>query len=271
MEPEYVDYSGDFITDKRWPTRKEMIEWAQSVGRKRNTTIVIMKSWKATKTTGEKVLLSCEKSGKPRSGKRVPVIGEVKTWISRKGNTKKTDCPFVLEGEEISPSTWRLSIRCGRHNHELPPGLQGHAYEGRLTPKQYEEVQQLSKAGARPTAVLQKLRDAPEPNYTTRKQIYNAKAKQRLEARGAMTPIQYMFSMMAAKNYSFNYRASPNPEDDWIQDLVYAHPKSLGLWEIFPYVMIIDATYQTNRYYRFDLVFKFLSILVYTCLQCCSQ
>ena len=205
-----------------------MIEWAQGVGRKRNTTIIILKSWKATSRVGEKVLLSCDKSGKKRSGKRVPAIGEIKTWISRKGNSKKTECPFALEGEEISPSMWRLSIRCGRHNHDLPPGLEGHAYEGRLTPKQYEDVKNMSQAGVRPTAILQTFRkDKEKPNYTTRKQIYNAKTKQRLEARGAMSRIQYLFSMIRSKKYIFNYRPSPNPEDEWFQDLVYANPESL--------------------------------------------
>ena len=33
-----------------------------------------------------------------------------------------------------------------------------------------------------------------------------------------------------------------------MEDLFFAHPRSLDLWRAFPHVVLMDATYKTNRY-----------------------
>ncbi|XP_038695428.1 protein FAR1-RELATED SEQUENCE 5-like [Tripterygium wilfordii] len=55
-----------------------------------------------------------------------------------------------------------------------------------------------------------------------------------------------MFSFLNDQEYFFDYRA--NHATNELEDLFFAHPGSLDRLRAFPHVLLMDATYQTNRY-----------------------
>ena len=131
------------------------------------------------------------------------------------------------------------------HDHELPPSLEGHEFPGRLSKANLKVVRQMSEAGSKPREILTLLRKDRIGNVTCRQQIYNARAKLKRDLMGGMSAIQYLFKMLCEKEYIFDYRLTP---DGGLQDVTFARHDSVIMWEKFPYVMIMDSTYNTNRY-----------------------
>ena len=41
---------------------------------------------------------------------------------------------------------------------------------------------------------------------------------------------------------------SVNSISNELENLFFIHPRSLNIWKAFPHVLIIDATYKTNKY-----------------------
>ena len=58
-----------------------------------------------------------------------------------------------------------------------------------------------------------------------------------------MSPTQYLFDMLVKEKFIFGFRES---DDGSLQDIAFAHEKSIKLWEEYHYVMVMDTTYNTN-------------------------
>ena len=113
-----------------------------------------------------------------------------------------------------------------------------------LSRNELKVVRQMSDAGSVPRAILTLLRGESCTNVTCRVQIYNARAKLKNDLMDGLSSIQYLYKMLSEKEYIFDYRLTP---DGGLQDLAFAHHDSVKMWEKFPYVMIMDTTYNTSR------------------------
>ncbi|KAL8152758.1 hypothetical protein V2J09_010518 [Rumex salicifolius] len=164
-----TDYSTHFETDQEWHDRDSMLEWARGVGRQLNMVLTIKTSWK------KRVILACEKFGKSRSKKKKPIPGEIQKDSPRRRqtSTKKSNCKFELDGVMQKNSTWKLRVLCGIHNHNLPQNLEGHAYAGRMTLAEREDVKEWTEAQIAPKKILSMLKEKYPDNLTSLKQIYN--------------------------------------------------------------------------------------------------
>ncbi|CAI9302098.1 unnamed protein product [Lactuca saligna] len=52
--------------------------------------------------------------------------------------------------------------------------------------------------------------------------------------------------ILQTKGYNLQYRA--NTITNELEDLFFIHPTSLKMWQAFPYVVLMDTTYKTNKY-----------------------
>ncbi|XP_052627760.1 uncharacterized protein LOC128125935 [Lactuca sativa] len=77
-------------------------------------------------------------------------------------------------------------------------------------------VEDLLKKNVKPKDILSALKNLNPKNVSTLKTIYNADEKLRRRERE--------------------------------EDLFFAHPRSLEIWRAFPHVLLMDATYKTNKY-----------------------
>ena len=60
------------------------------------------------------------------------------------------------------------------------------------------------------------------------------------------TPIQNVMNILQTKGYHFEYRL--NEDTNELEELFFIHLTSLTMWQSFPYVVLMDATYKTNKY-----------------------
>ena len=58
--------------------------------------------------------------------------------------------------------------------------------------------------------------------------------------------MQVVMSFLQREGYIFESRT--NAVTNELEDLFFAHPGSLERWRAFPHVLLMDATYKTNRY-----------------------
>lgn len=194
------------------------------------------------------VLLACEQYGKwvPKE-KVVGANGEIQ---GRDTQSKLTGCPFALYGSEIEKGRWIMRVRCGRHNHRMPTSLVGHAYAARMEADFYKLVKWFSATGSSPKSILEGLRMQKKEDgaelVTSIRTLYNAKAKLKMEALEHRTITQDVLYRLRERNYFFNVRRS-NTDDNTLTDLIFAHPDSRHLLSLFPYVIVMDTTYKTNK------------------------
>ncbi|KAJ9560030.1 hypothetical protein OSB04_005190 [Centaurea solstitialis] len=134
---------------------------------------------------------------------------------------------------------------CEMHNHEPALHLEGHPYARRLTDNEARLVEDLSRKNVKPRDILSILKQDPN-NVSTSSTVYNARSKFRMLERAGKTQMQAVMSFFHEKSYVYESRVNHSTNE--LENLFFAHPKSLELWHAFPHVVLIDATYQTNRY-----------------------
>ena len=76
--------------------------------------------------------------------------------------------------------------------------------------------------------------------------LYNAKAKMKREALEFRTITQDVLHTLQQRNYFYASRRSET-DNTTLEDLMFTHPESRHLLHLFPYVIVMDTTYKTNR------------------------
>ena len=169
--------------------------------------------------------------------------------------SKKCHCPFMLKGWEDAPNVWRLAVMNGKHNHRPAVYQHGHALVSRLTQEQYNTTARLTKSHVKPKEILDHLKREHPSIRTTLKHIYNARNKIKVEAMGGRTVVQQLMHYIEEHGYYMWNRT--DQDSNQILDLMFCHPRSLQMLRLFPYVLLMDTTYKTNRYY--EVIFKFFN------------
>ncbi|KAJ9542899.1 hypothetical protein OSB04_029405, partial [Centaurea solstitialis] len=211
-------------------SRQNLIDWVHHVGKSLGYVIVTKRSKTST------IVFQCDRSG----------IYKSKKISTKNTSTKKINCPFELEGKRSAmEDSWTLRVICEMHNHEPALHLEGHPYARRLTDNEARLVEDLSRKNVKPRDILSILKQDPN-NVSTSSMVYNARSKFRMLERAGKTQMQVVMSFFHEKSYVYESRV--NHSTDELENLFFAHPKSLEFWHAFPHVVLMDATYQTNRY-----------------------
>ncbi|KAL7586977.1 hypothetical protein Lser_V15G40093 [Lactuca serriola] len=124
--------------------------------------------------------------------------------------------------------------------------MEGHAFAMRLTDNEFRLVADLSAKNVKPHDILSTLKEQNPENVSTLQTIYNAKTKIRKNEHEGMTQMQGLLSSLKKGGYIYYYRT--NNLSNELEDLFFIHPRSLEIWQAFPQVMLMDATYKTNKY-----------------------
>ncbi|RZC16428.1 hypothetical protein D0Y65_009619, partial [Glycine soja] len=140
---------------------------------------------------------------------------------------------------------WMVKLICGIHNHEMENSLVGHSYAGRMTKDEKIVVVDMTKSMVKPRNILLTLKKHNDNNYTTIKQIYNARHAYRSSIRGSNTETQQLMMLLDRDQYIHWHRLK---DDNVIRDLFWSHPDAVKLTNSCNLVFLIDSTYKTNRY-----------------------
>ncbi|KAI5672447.1 hypothetical protein M9H77_12811 [Catharanthus roseus] len=128
----------------------------------------------------------------------------------------------------------QLFVHNGRHNHKIAVYSYGHAQAARLTEEQFR------KSHVPPRNILRFFREQDEYNI----KFYMYIKRDRMQGRNIEEEVIHL---SAERGYTVFYR---NGEDsNVLSDIVVAHSTSIAMLRTWPYVLIIDTTYKTNKYY----------------------
>ncbi|KAJ0548314.1 putative OTU domain, MULE transposase domain, FHY3/FAR1 family [Helianthus annuus] len=216
----------------------ELVEWCRDVGRVNGYALVTKRTIYDKQGSGQplKIWLTCDCAGEYKS-----------TATVRRSGTRKTGYKFQLIGAyKKRLGYWDLRVEKAKHNHEPFLYPEGHPSLMRLTPSEERTVEQMTHQNIKPRDILVAIKEQNPHNVSTRNTIYNARAKLgRMEQVGE-TPMQILFYRLEKVGFVFYHRTSQNGER--VEDVFFIHPESNMLWRAFPHVLLIDATYKTNRY-----------------------
>ena len=138
-----------------------------------------------------------------------------------------------------------VKLICGIHNHEMAKSLVGHPFAGRLTKDEKIVVDDMIKSMVKPRKILLMLKEHNDNNYTTIKQIYNARHAYCSSIRGSNTEMQQLMMLLDRDQYIHWHRLK---DDNVVRHLFWSHPDAVKLTNFCNLVFLIDNTYKTNRY-----------------------
>jgi len=141
---------------------------------------------------------------------------------------------------------WGLNILNGVHNHAMEPALEGHILAGRLKEDDKKIVRDLTKSKMLPRNILINLKNKRPHCMTNIKQVYNERQQIWKANRGDKKPLQYQISKLEEHNYTYFSRTQS--ESTTIEDIFWAHPTSVKLFNNFPTILVMDSTYKINMY-----------------------
>ena len=144
-----------------------------------------------------------------------------------------------------SQTKWRLGVVEGRHNHPPTFDLAGNAFMGKMTSVEEHLARKWGDGRNTPKQIVAKLRNDNPSNVTKRKQVANFLYKLYFEDRRELTVTQWALKFLADNEYEFSPVRDMNTNE--VQILFFAHKESLRLLKKFPYVVIVDTTYKTNK------------------------
>lgn len=199
------------------------------------------------------ISMVCEKFGPTRSGRPKVNIDNPELPVPkiRRSRSKKCECRFELYGVRmkrepgIPNPKWVLGVIEGRHNHPILFDLGGNAFMGRMTPEEQLLARRWGDGRKTPKEIISELRRSFPGNVTKRKQVANFLQKLQYEDRGELTVTQWSLKFLVDNDYVVAPIRDKGTNE--VQILFFANKESLRLLKKFPYVVIVDATYKTNK------------------------
>ena len=233
-----VDTGKYFVNCEKMKVRDVMIDWCKQQALIAGFSIVIWKSDNGAYNRKKFFILGCERGGVYKERKKK----------SKKEDTatRKTLCPFRLRGYYLASEQWSLSVVCGEHNHEMSKTLEGHLLVGRLKLEEKECVRELTKNLVAPKNIMTMLKGRNPDSKTNMKQIYNARQRFKTDVRGELSELQHL--LKCCETHKYFHKCRTIGDSTTIQDIFWAHPESIKLFNTFPTVLMMDSTYKTNKY-----------------------
>lgn len=156
------------------------------------------------------------------------------------------DCPMEIVGKLISPTnTWEMTTTNSTHNHNPSLHKSGHPTLRQLSPNKIENVKIMTKAG-QPPRVIRTVLQQINPDLVLRlSDIYNIRARQRVESLADRTPIQTLLQDLTTGALFYQHRTD---EEGHVTYLFIAHPRSIELFREHYVILLLDCTYRTNCY-----------------------
>ncbi|KAK2452912.1 protein FAR1-RELATED SEQUENCE [Trifolium repens] len=164
---DYFDFAENFATDKTFSTRDDLLKWVRGEAVKLGFTIIISKSDNGSDKRKQTLVLGCERGGVYRENKK-----KLKGQDTR---SIKCECPFRLRGYFLSSGVWKITVVCGKHNHETTKDLEGHLIPRRLNMEDRKLVEEMTSNMVQPKNILMTLKKRSYDNVANIKHIYNAR------------------------------------------------------------------------------------------------
>ena len=109
-----------------------------------------------------------------------------------------------------------------------------------------EMVKEYTDAGCKRKSIKKNMKNRDPGCTTTMHQIYSYRHQLKVEAMEGRTVLQQLLLQLRENDYFERHRREAG--GDVLRDILFSHPMSRRLARMFPYVLIMDTTYKTNKY-----------------------
>lgn len=167
----------------------------------------------------------------------------------RQTTSRMVNCPFSMLGKQLPHEAgWALRHRRDQrfaiHNHRPSSHPTAHPIHRQLTAGQKAQISQLDTAGVPPKAINTYLRQN-DSTIATQKDISNQILQSRRDIRKGETSIQALINQLDQEGFWSRLQVD---ENNRIEAVLFAHPKSLAYLQTYPELLLLDCTYKTNRF-----------------------
>jgi len=150
----------------------------------------------------------------------------------------------------LENTQWKLHLNNGDHNHPATKAI-GHPTHRQLSSTRRGEIERQCDAGIAPrqthTSLLLNQNSGDEENHPVLlSDINNARFRHRALKQGPRTTIQALIEDLQDETWYSQYQTDPN--SNVVKRVFFAYQKSINLFKNFPEVLLMDCTYNTNRF-----------------------
>lgn len=168
------------------------------------------------------------------------------SW-SRRQSAKKEDrdkAYWLSHGGDWERKEWSMAKEA-THNHEPSSDTSAHPSLRRLTNEQVQKVRRMTKAGQAPRAIWAVLKQEYSDLNITMSDLYSLRGYFRTQGLGARTSIQAFLQTMQEGEIFHRYKLD---EEGHVTHLLFAHPSSIELFRNHSDILLLDCTYNSNRF-----------------------
>jgi MULE transposase-like protein len=238
-----VDYSDRFVTDREFASIDELHNWADEIALQIGFQFVRASYKHKEGRTRKSLYLRCHRYGKYRGDLNLDNAVRPGTTCSASG------CKFMIIGTNRNPEERPWTIRVcpgekGRHNHPFFVYREGQVRTNRLNADIRQHIRNLTATGMQPAFIMTSIRENFPDYFPSMSQIYNIRQALRREEMDGRTPLQHCLYLATEKNYIV---WTDLDSDGQLTRLLIANPISIQMIRTWPYVVLIDTTYKTNK------------------------
>lgn len=196
---------------------------------------------------GETRLYNCDRGGIPRDRKNKELHSSKKRTNT---GSRKINCPFRIDLKQLSSGKWNIAYKEECHNHEASDGAINHPAHRTKTLNTNTSATAIIKTLMSRMTKVSTIRATMEKDWgilLTKRDIYNMRARIRTEQLGGLTAIQWLAKELDKCSYFVKINTD---KDNRVIHLFFAHPECIQLWHNAPDVLLMDATYKTNRFHQ---------------------
>jgi hypothetical protein len=237
---------GEPLPDATYDSLPELLQAYQShsYGRGYGVVLADSKGMNKPNKLGRRSVYRCDRWGKPQNRKNPDMHASRK----RAGTgSRKCNCPFMIEAQELPAGTWRGRIIEKYHNHQGTEQVTSHPVHRRrrLDETASNAIKQLLDRRTAVATIRSNMRAIGI--HVTKSDIYNMRGRIRNAEMGGVTAIQWLADELKRRDFFVRIDTAPdNPNR--VTRLIFAHPASIKLLKNHPDVLLIDCTYKTNRF-----------------------
>ncbi|OWY49387.1 Transcription factor FAR1-related protein [Alternaria alternata] len=161
-------------------------------------------------------------------------------------STRPTGCPFKLVVFKTKHSDrWKLEVQDKHHNHPRSISPSAHNVYRRRTPAQKSVVELTTHAGARPMQILAALQKEDHDTLISASDIRSDMIAVREKQPGGRSPIEALLDNLSTSDWVFTVKKDDN---NHVRNLFFAHQKQIEMVRANPDVLLMNCTYQTDKY-----------------------
>ncbi|MBW0585440.1 hypothetical protein O181_125155 [Austropuccinia psidii MF-1] len=187
--------------------------------------------------THKQIEIGCDWSGTPNSNKSAS-----KTVTSR-----KVYCPFRLYARKYAKRTsWTLKVKNTEHSHNATENIMEHPAFKKFNEQETSQIAQMSESLLLPGQIYAQFcsqRESERPVIL--QEIYNQVKKIKKDKLQGRSPIDSLIETLKEESFVCS---SARDSEGHITSLFFTYSLAIKLLHGFPHVILMNCTYETNKY-----------------------